>query len=88
MDFYVELYDLETSEKLEGDDTECKITILDEDFPGKIGFELTEISASMNQDTVNIIVKRYDGTDGDVACIVKTEPLIPDKDNHQNAKEF
>lgn len=46
MDFYIELYDTKTTQRLFGDDTECKVTILDEDFPGKLGFEMTEISAS------------------------------------------
>lgn len=44
----MELYDTKTNQKLFGDDTECKVTILDEDFPGKLGFELTEITASRN----------------------------------------
>ena len=43
LDFFVELYDAQTGEKLEGDDTVCKVTILDEDFPGTLGFENTEI---------------------------------------------
>lgn len=50
LDFFVELYDpnhinSETGvpEKLKGDDTKTKITILDEDFPGSLGFELTDI---------------------------------------------
>ena len=43
LDFYIELYDTKTQNRLFGDDTSCKITILDEDFPGKLGFESTEI---------------------------------------------
>ena len=46
MDFHVEIYDLKTNQRMYGDDTDCKITILDEDFPGKLGFEMTEIQAS------------------------------------------
>lgn len=42
----VELYDPATGEKFFGDDTQTKITILDEDFPGKLGFAATEIQAS------------------------------------------
>lgn len=38
LNFYVELYDTATGQRLRGDDTECKITILDEDFPGVLGF--------------------------------------------------
>ena len=48
MDFYIELYDTKSSQKLYGDDTDCRITILDEDFPGKLGFEVTELTAARN----------------------------------------
>ena len=49
LDFYVELYDpitgdrLEGDDRLPGDDTKCKVTILDDDFPGKLGFNITEV---------------------------------------------
>jgi len=46
LDFFVELYDTKNNERLYGGDTETKVTILDEDFPGKLGFEATEITAS------------------------------------------
>lgn len=90
MDFFIELYDTKTGERLFGDDTQCQITILDEDFPGKLGFEVTEILASRTQDKVDIIIKRFEGTDGKISCMVRTEPLIPDPDktNPQNAIEF
>jgi len=37
-DFFVELFDPNNSTRLPGDDTRCKVTILDEDFPGQLGF--------------------------------------------------
>jgi hypothetical protein len=81
MDFYIEFYDTKTNTRLFGDDTVCKVTILDEDFPGKLGFDITEISASRTQDKVDIVVKRFEGTDGKISCMIRTEPLIPDKNN-------
>jgi len=41
LDFIVELYEIDApdKERLFGDDTQCKVTILDEDFPGVLGFE-------------------------------------------------
>lgn len=45
-DFYVELYDLKTGLRMEGDDTECKVTVLDDDFPGYLGFEITDVKAT------------------------------------------
>jgi hypothetical protein len=48
LDFTVELYDPNSPnlERYFGDDTLTKITILDEDFPGTLGFNQTEIYTS------------------------------------------
>lgn len=48
LEFWIELYDPHKMEqgyddRLPGDDTRCKVTILDEDFPGTIQFEDTDI---------------------------------------------
>ena len=51
LEFWVELYNPEqtdTNDRLPGVDTRCKVTILDEDFPGTIGFAITEIRVSSN----------------------------------------
>jgi len=53
LDFYVELYDpnkdpSEGNDRLPGDDTRCKVTILDEDFPGTLGFKTTELRVWRN----------------------------------------
>ena len=44
----MELYDPNAPNKprFNGDDTLSKITILDEDFPGTLGFENTDITVS------------------------------------------
>jgi len=46
LDFAIELYDpnTEESDRLVGDDTKCIVTILDEDFPGTLGFENTDVT--------------------------------------------
>lgn len=88
MDFFVELYDTKSQSKLFGDDTTCKITILDEDFPGKLAFENTEVVCSRSQERVTVIIKREEGTDGKVSCMIKTELMIPDASNPINAIEF
>lgn len=48
LEFYVELFDptQESQPRLPGDDTRCKVTILDEDFPGTLGFEVTDIKCN------------------------------------------
>jgi hypothetical protein len=66
---------------------------LDEDFPGNLGFAETEITATRNQDKVEITVTRTEGTDGKVSCMIKTEPFVNISDGNeamasQNAQEF
>ena len=63
-------------DKLEGDDTQCKITILDEDFPGCIGFEDTDLIVKKGADRVCVTVKRFDGSDGRISCMIRTEQLV------------
>lgn len=48
LDFFVELYDatIEGMPRFYGDDTKCKITILDEDFPGTLCFMETTMVVS------------------------------------------
>jgi len=72
-----------------GDDVICKVTILDEDFPGKLAFENTEVKALRSADRVDVKVTRFNGTDGKISCVVRTEPyLTADKKNPTNAIEF
>jgi len=81
LDFFVELFDPhsidenQVPKRLEGDDTRCKVTILDEDFPGVIGFESTDIRVSKNSEVAKIRVTRTEGSDGTISCMLKTEPL-------------
>lgn len=51
---------------------------MDEDFPGTIGFSDNEIMAMKNQDKVDVIIKRVEGTDGRISCMIRTEPLFTD----------
>ena len=64
MDFYVELYNTETGQRLPGDNTRCTVTILDEDFPGTLSFSSTEVRVSKNSKKVEIVVLRTNGCDG------------------------
>lgn len=83
-DFYIELYDTRTKKRLMGDDTECKVTILDEDFPGKLCFAQTDIQGSRKNDSVDIVVNRIEGTDGKITCVVRTTPFIEGKGQEYN----
>jgi solute carrier family 8 (sodium/calcium exchanger) len=75
-DFFLELYDVNTNRRLNGDDTQCKVTILDEDIPGKLQFKRTDIMGSRKNKKVDVIVNRIDGTSGHVTCNIRTEALI------------
>lgn len=86
MDFLVELYDKETGKRLSGDDTQTRITILDEDSPGVIGFEVTNLSVSKNAETLDITLKRTKGSDGKISCNLNTEKLNKEEESEMNAK--
>jgi len=57
----------------EENDTRCKIVILDEDFPGTLGFEETSLTVSKDQKFVELEIVRVDGSDGKIACHVRSE---------------
>lgn len=85
-DFFVELYDVNTKKKLFGDDTQCKVTILDEDFPGKLQFKRTDMMGSRKNKKCEVVIQRIDGTSGHITCQVRTEALIIDKQHLKNAE--
>jgi len=63
---------------------------LDEDFPGTLCFEDTQISVSKNQEKIELKVIRQEGSDGRISCIVKTEACNDTKGglDVRNAAEF
>jgi hypothetical protein len=93
LDFIVELFDPRNLDennngiRLQGDDTKCKVTILDEDFPGTLGFEATTITCNRKDRKVDIKIVRSEGADGTISCMIKTEPLAEGQ-NPNNALEY
>jgi solute carrier family 8 (sodium/calcium exchanger) len=80
LEFWVELFDPIKQEqglddRLPGDDTRCKVTILDEDFPGTIQFGETDVRVRKGATEVEIDIVRVDGNDGTISCMISTEPL-------------
>ena len=63
------------------------MTILDEDFPGVIGFESTDVRVSKNSEIAKIKVTRTEGSDGTISCMLKTEPLS-ESPSPNNAEEY
>ena len=93
LDFSVELYDpnVPGMTRFSGDDTITKITILDEDFPGTLGFAQTEIMSSKDNEKVDIKILRSEGSDGKISCMIKTEQLTESGKvgiAHNSAAEF
>ena len=81
-DFKVQLLDEVHQEVLEGADTECVVTILDEDRPGNIGFKERFVTVRRKEEVAYIEVERIDGSDGAISCLASTEcdvELLPGK---------
>ena len=60
-DFLVELYDVNNQEKLPGKDTVTRVTIIDDDEPGHIGFHNAKISAQSKNKELNVQLIRKHG---------------------------
>ena len=84
-DFFVEICENEEGQVMQGDDTRCCITILDEDQPGVIGFQEKTIQVRKKDKFVYIKVARTEGADGEITCWCKTM-VLPDIANQ--ATEF
>ena len=64
-DFLVELFDEDTGERLSGQDTITRVTIIDDDKPGQIAFaEHKTIRAIATKESVEIKIIRKNGSDG------------------------
>lgn len=76
LDFLVEIYEIDGGARMKGDDTQTRITILDEDCPGTLGFEKTDIRTTKSQQFVTVILKRSDGSSGSISVTLKTLPAF------------
>lgn len=85
MDFHIEICESENGPRMEGDDTLCVVTILDEDQPGCLGFEDKVLKVRRKDNIVYAKVVRTDGADGEITCWAKTV-MVEGIDN--SAKEF
>jgi len=61
--------------RLWGSDTQTKITILDEDFPGTLKFEETQLSTPAHGKAfIELKILRENGSDGKISCYAKSGP--------------
>jgi len=59
-----------------GLDAECRITIIDDDYPGQVCFdERDTIKAAASEGYANVLVKRINGSDGVVTVDYMTKEL-------------
>ena len=90
-DFKVQLLEEVNQELLDGSDTECVVTILDEDRPGNIGFKERFVTVRRKDQFAYIELERIDGSDGDISCLASTindTELLPGKRQARENLDF
>ena len=90
-DFLIELYDLDTEDRLDGADTETRVTIIDDDEPGTLSFAQRSVKVTNKMDKVKVRVVRQNGCDGTVKVKYSMEDGNGDVDDaipsrHYHAK--
>jgi len=72
-DFFCQLYDPNTMEELQGQDTRTRVTIIDDDKPGQIAFEESKTIKAIASDKIaEIVIIRKNGSDGEVKVDYET----------------
>ena len=80
-DFFVQLYDSESQNELQGKDTRTRVTIIDDDKPGQLCFEESKgIKALATEEICDVVILRKNGSDGKVTVDYETIEL--DKTAH------
>ena len=74
-DFYIEIYDPETGERLPGSDTRTKITIIDDDKPGKFGFSSRLLHVCAEDKVAKLKILRQQGTDGQIQLKFRSQEI-------------
>ena len=87
-DFFVQLYDVGTKQDLKGEDTRCRVTIMDDDGPGQLVFsEKKSLKHPADAKECIVGVERIHGCDGVITVKYKTivfdrvkNKALPDRD--------
>ena len=75
-DFFLVLYNADSTEQLTGQDTRTRVTIIDDDKPGHIYFQETKaISALAPDGFAHVVIERRNGSDGVVTVDFTTIEL-------------
>lgn len=73
-DFFVELCD-DRLKRFDGDDVVTRVTVLDEDNPGQLGFEQKVMKVRKKDQFVYVRVERTEGAAGACSCILRSEVM-------------
>lgn len=85
-DFLIELYDPTTQDRLDGKDTQTRVTIIDDDQPGIISWSQRHVRMHYKDEKVVCKLVRQHGCDGTVSVKVTSEES---KDSvHEKAVKF
>ena len=74
--------------KFSGDDTECIVTILDDDRPGNIGFRERSINVRRKDQVAYVYLDRQDGCDGEISCSLNTSNTLEILNSNGRAVEY
>jgi len=67
-DFFVELHEADSSKRLLGEDTTTKVTIIDNDNPGSLGFTCRNMIVRPRDEICTIEIERNEGSSGEVSA--------------------
>jgi hypothetical protein len=73
-EFEVELVDCKNKQRFDGDDTKCKVTIIDNDNPGVIGFKERDIVVRAKDGVLTVDLCREDGSSGEAKAEINVFP--------------
>jgi hypothetical protein len=86
-DFYIELFGA-NGDRLAGEDTRCRITIIDDDRPGCLAFASNNVKQASNEKICKVNVDRIHAFDGHVTVKYKTCELDKSDNTATPGKDY
>jgi solute carrier family 8 (sodium/calcium exchanger) len=75
-EFFIELGDIKNKDRLDGDDTRCKITIIDNDSPGIVGFKERDMVVRPKDQVLAVEIVREEGCAGEATVEIEIIPAV------------
>lgn len=86
--FFVELFDPESYDRLPGKDTVTEVIIIDNDRPGTLTFGERLVKVSEQADFAEVEILRVDGSDGLIGCRAYSKEKEDEFDKAKEGKDF